>query len=292
MFLLSYAPPQNTCGYSAERLLVNGLEGDFLLGRQQITAGSSADSIWEGALRDASAYIRQNTRAEYRPCPGDCLDEQKIAMYCSTGNAYNVKEMFPGLIAESLNGENPDTDGLAGRINSFLRILLAMNKTTFPDVQKLMERIGGQKQSLSYFSVDEIAADVDGAIEKICGEYARILENKHDLIARVKDMVNRNYRNDLSLNKIAQLFYLTPSYLSRVFKQEMGTNLNSYITAVRMEKAEQLLKATDGKVTDIARMVGYPEPNYFTKVFKKYTGHAPTEAEGYRRSAERRRAKT
>lgn len=76
----------------------------------------------------------------------------------------------------------------------------------------------------------------------------------------------------LSLASLAKTFYLNSSYLCRVFKQETGQTFVEYLTRVRIEMGISLVKETDLRAYEIGDKVGIPDPNYFGKCFKKYTG--------------------
>lgn len=77
---------------------------------------------------------------------------------------------------------------------------------------------------------------------------------------------------ELSLSSIANKFYLNPSYLCRVFKQEIGQSFIEYLTKIRIEKAIELLRETDLRNYEVCEKIGVLDPNYFGKCFKKYTG--------------------
>jgi two-component system response regulator YesN len=68
-----------------------------------------------------------------------------------------------------------------------------------------------------------------------------------------------------------------PSYLSRLYKLEMGENISDYITKLKLEKSIQLLKSSTKKVYEISIEVGYQNPHYFIKLFKKHYGTTPQE---------------
>ncbi|NLK20660.1 MAG: response regulator [Epulopiscium sp.] len=91
---------------------------------------------------------------------------------------------------------------------------------------------------------------------------------------KIKEYINKNYiKADLNLTSIAQVFGFNPSYLSRLFKVESGMNLSDYLLKCRIEKAMEYAKK--GSLMYItAKMVGIPDPNYFGKCFKKYTGES------------------
>ena len=92
-------------------------------------------------------------------------------------------------------------------------------------------------------------------------------------IQEVQDYLSANYNNsELSLSSVAKHFFLNPSYLSRIFKQETDRTFVEYLTGIRMEKAISLFKDDDLKVYQIAEKVGITDPHYFSICFKKYTG--------------------
>ncbi len=102
-------------------------------------------------------------------------------------------------------------------------------------------------------------------------EEAAAMEGCND-ITKIQEYIRKNYRDpELNLTSIAQEFGFNSSYLSRRFKADIGINLIDYITKCRMEKAMEYAKMK--KLMYItAKEVGIPDPNYFGKCFKKYSG--------------------
>lgn len=76
----------------------------------------------------------------------------------------------------------------------------------------------------------------------------------------------------LSLGFVAEKFHMNDSYLSRIFKRELGFSFSKYLNRLRMERAIELLNTTDLKAYQIAESVGIPDAYYFSNCFKKYTG--------------------
>lgn len=91
------------------------------------------------------------------------------------------------------------------------------------------------------------------------------------LIDRIQQYVQQNYASDLSLETISKLFSFSPGYLSRLFKQETGGNLSTFIQQVRIERAKELIVSTNLHTYEIAEAVGISDPIYFSKLFKKMT---------------------
>ena len=97
------------------------------------------------------------------------------------------------------------------------------------------------------------------------------------IIGEVTEYINKNYSNvDLSMQMIAKIYYLTPAYLGKVFKERTGESFKDYVLRVRMEKAKEMLINTNYKIYHIANMVGYMDVNYFYTKFQKYEGMPST----------------
>lgn len=102
------------------------------------------------------------------------------------------------------------------------------------------------------------------------------------LMENVKKYLQHNYMlYDVSLDSISDILHINASYLSMLFKKSVGVNFVDYLTGLRIQAAKALLSDPFLSAAEIANMVGYESPNYFTRVFKKNTGLTPTE---YRRA--------
>lgn len=104
-------------------------------------------------------------------------------------------------------------------------------------------------------------------MDKLINVYESDNKVSNVAISNVCQYIQANYDKDLSLQILADLIYLNPKYLSRVFVQETGVTLNKYIKNLRFEKAENLLLTTNKKIADVSKAVGYSNVSYFCKVF-------------------------
>jgi two-component system response regulator YesN len=123
------------------------------------------------------------------------------------------------------------------------------------------------------------AAEAFRHIAPLLFEWRQNAQNSHahTAISHVQDYLLANLDKDLSLVRLAEVSRLNPSYLSRLFKQVTGVNLNVFIQEARLNKAMELLRDSDYKVYEIARLAGYEYAPYFTKIFKKNVGVSPQE---------------
>ena len=101
-------------------------------------------------------------------------------------------------------------------------------------------------------------------------------KNGRNIIEVIKEYINTCYNEDINLMYLARKYYLNHIYLSRLFKSHTGENFIDYLTRVRMDKARELLEKGNLKVKDVAEYVGYNNPYYFAKSFKKHFGYSPS----------------
>lgn len=105
------------------------------------------------------------------------------------------------------------------------------------------------------------------------------------IIDRANQYIQEHFHEEIALEDVARAVNLSPYYFSRFYKEETGVNFIDRLTAVRVEKAKEYLTRTEYTVKDVARAVGYADPNYFSKLFKKVTNMTATE---YKESRGRR----
>lgn len=97
------------------------------------------------------------------------------------------------------------------------------------------------------------------------------------VVQKVVNHINLNLTEDLSLKRLSAEYSVNASYLSALFKKEMGTTLTDYISQQRIRRAITLINSTNLQIQDIASESGIYDVNYFRKLFKKVTGKTPTE---------------
>ena len=120
------------------------------------------------------------------------------------------------------------------------------------DVKELLVKLGDRKEESPPRNFET-------------GQYSRVVR---EMVTTMEE----NYGMLIGLDTFSEKFRLTPEYISNLFGRETGMTFSNYIKRIRIEKAKELILATDMKIYEIACRVGYPDQKYFSKVFKEYTG--------------------
>lgn len=107
--------------------------------------------------------------------------------------------------------------------------------------------------------------------------FIHTIGNQNKLVENTIKYIHTNLSEPLSLETIAEHLHISPSHLSRTFKKACGEPLTEFINRTRVEKAKDYLAHSDILSYEIAELVGYNDPAYFSSIFKKYTGMSPTD---------------
>ncbi len=100
---------------------------------------------------------------------------------------------------------------------------------------------------------------------------------KDKLIGAIQHYIDENLNGKLQLNEVAEVFGLSPAYLSVLFKKNTETGFSEYVYTKKIDRAKEMLLSGDMKIYEVADALGFESAYYFSKVFKKVDGHSPRE---------------
>ena len=127
-----------------------------------------------------------------------------------------------------------------------------------------------------FYELKDVRQYVDMLVKEVCqknteGEDRSMME---DLL----DYLERNYAHDISLEELARRkYFVSSSYLSRMFKSYTGQTFMKYLISYRMDKAKSFLECSQMDISDIAACTGYNDPSHFTQTFRRVYGVTPKE---------------
>jgi two-component system response regulator YesN len=138
------------------------------------------------------------------------------------------------------------------------------------DPPRRAQRLGGAESPAAL--VEGLSALYAASVEHVAARRRR--KEKLDM-GEIKGYIDRNYERQVSLESVAEAFYVSKEYLSKAFKAQTGVNLTEYVIRLRMDKARSLVCGSELKIKDIAQSVGYEDVTYFNRLFKSQFGETP-----------------
>lgn len=225
------------------------------------------------------------------------IDDFDTPMDCDDLDAIRVSALETNLYDAIQLGDIEQVKEIVDRFHN----LIQTSSLTIPTVRQYYHDMISQlsrhfkAMQINYKTINEIdkrvksimmnatiQSSLSKAMKDYCIEIATFfferMEIRHTkMIEQIYSYIDKNYMNELSISTIAEHVFLTPNYVSLIFKQTTNMTVIEYITKIRIEKAKELLKSPDLKIFEIAEMVGYPNPRYFSKVFKKVTSLHPSQ---------------
>lgn len=156
-------------------------------------------------------------------------------------------------------------------INNINNTLLSCNL----DKGILQDKVFDRYFFLSFNSLNEIHNFFIELTTNICNNIKHNNIDGHD---KITDYIKSNYTKSITLNLMAEKFYMNTNYLGQLIKKETGQTFNQFINSLRIEQAKNILsKQPDMKLNELAHSIGYADSQYFSKVFRKICGCTPTQ---------------
>ena len=202
--------------------------------------------------------------------------EASFANRMLTGNMNGAKEAFEDIYLWMVNNYKEDLD----KIKSKLIDLLFVIEKTLPYKINIFSN---SKQLyilsiLKIYSKEELEGQFISIITELSAEIQEQIRSEIDgIIPNVLKYLNKNYNENITLDDAAKSVNLSYHYFSKVFKDEVGKNFVDYLTDLRIEKSMSFLENNRWSIKEVCHKIGYNDPNYYCKIFKKVTGMTPTE---------------
>jgi two-component system response regulator YesN len=153
----------------------------------------------------------------------------------------------------------------AMRIDSQTEIKF-MNYTGY--VKQFMELMGDQLIEFAYQTFSYITSYV---------KPQNSIDYDNHIVRATREFLEQHYAEDISLEDVAEQVNISPQYYSKLIKKTTGFNFIDWLSMLRVKKAKELLNNSDYTVKEVCFMVGYKDPNYFSRIFKKRIGITPSE---------------
>ncbi len=204
--------------------------------------------------------------------------EGQIYQYIKNGDREGVKEKSI-LLLEWLRGVSPQLEeGIRLKALELVlcsrKLIIERTKETYQlnISSNLLEEVNRCN------NYEELKQWVIRHLVTISDEFEKEKEsNQNDFVDSAIRIIKANYDKDITLNYIAEKLDISPYYFSKLFKNKTKKNYSEYLSEFRIEEAIKMMKDKDLSMKSIGINVGYGDPNYFSRIFKKIKGCSPTE---------------
>ena len=201
----------------------------------------------------------------------------KIIESLETGNCRDTLTLLHELLERQRALKQPieHIKNIGLQICSLCSKLLTNHNISFSKVVENGESV--YKEILQSRSINHLSEILKNIVKTVSVYLSPAERQNSNIIDRALEYINNNYKENISLQSVADNIHVNSSYLSRLFRKKNGETLVEYITRMRMEKAMELLKNANLQIFEVAALVGIDDPAYFSHLFKKYTGLSPKE---------------
>jgi two-component system response regulator YesN len=128
-----------------------------------------------------------------------------------------------------------------------------------------------------YDTLDSLRDQCEQFLLDMAADFRKHSASPSQIIQQADKYIRKHFSDSLTLPSVAAEVHVTPVWLSKLFKKEMRKTFLEYLTDIRMDKAKKMLADVQYKIYEVSSQVGYKDPVYFTKLFKKQTGCTPKE---------------
>ena len=200
---------------------------------------------------------------------------EELLLCIKVGDGIGTDKELRKYFEDLKNHVSKGQDFIIETIKMFLSYLLILLKgddlgiegSFFAELEELISDMGKRKKFSTLQDLEEKVSKVLlGIADKINNN--RILRNE-GIIEKAEKYVKQNMSGDISLITVADAVFVSPNYLSFLFK-EHGENFKDYVVRIKMERATELMKTEKYNLNQIAQELGYKDGRYFSKVYKKY----------------------
>jgi YesN/AraC family two-component response regulator len=216
--------------------------------------------------------------------------------YFIDNKVYDVKSgdvvLIPeGIIHKTNYGATPHTRLLINcsrlciptSVSSYIPklIYLYRNENAVSEIDAIFSKIEEEFNSPDEFTNESVRCHINSLFFLMARNHNKFTNksNGNILVEECLSYVKKNFMNRITLRDAAKAYSVSEEHLSRMFKKETGFGFNEFVTLLRLQRAEAMLKNENGKnVSEIAYACGFNDSNYFSDKFKKVYGITPSEA--------------
>lgn len=203
--------------------------------------------------------------------------EKKLQTAIINGDRTNAREYLNRLLGDIFFRSNGDFAVIKTRALELLVLLSRSAIEGGASTEQIFSLNNNYINEINQFqTIEQLSLWLSNIINRFASYIFDFSDIKHaDVLHKVIGYIKANYMNKITLDDIADYVYMSRTYISKIFNQEMNLSISAYINKVRIEKSKRLLTQTTKPISEVAVLVGFEDQSYFGKHFKALTGISP-----------------
>lgn len=225
--------------------------------------------VWEGCIRHQEKVCKElENNILFGMCPWG-VEEYVVPIKC--------RETIMGFI--SVSGYRCDREKAMEKISKQANRYHQNSKIIKENYERYLRNTILEKQKVEIL-ITPLAAMLELLYirQQEIYPHLHVQQNQedHSVLNKIQNYLERFYREPITIDDLCVFCNCSRSYISHIFKRNMGQNVNQYINALRIHEAQILLRHTKLSITEIALSVGFSSSNYFSNVFREICGESPS----------------
>jgi len=202
--------------------------------------------------------------------------EKQFTRELRARNRENALSCLQSLLNELILLEGGNLDSIKLHI---LELYISLSCSASEEGIPLCKIIGDDFALINSLNRSELMEDFYGWASKMVDHFVddvfATVSNMSDTMSRAVTYIAAHYMEKFTLHELAAKLFVSDSYLSKLFRQELNSNFSDYLNRTRIDRSTELMRNTDLSILEISGMVGFDDQSYFTKVFKRALGETP-----------------
>ena len=211
----------------------------------------------------------------YNPYPYD--KEKQLTRAIVSGNEQEAKKYLNELLGHIFFASADDLDAIKIRAMELTVVISRAALEGGADPNNIYNfNLQFVAEFFKLSSIEDVCFALTEILNKFTKETFGVSDAKHSaLLSRATAFIKTNYMHKITLSDVAGHVYISPSYLSKLFREELNVTFSTYLNMIRTDKSKILLMSDKLSIIEVAELVGFIDQSYFNKVFKKLTGMTP-----------------
>ncbi|MDD4297414.1 MAG: PocR ligand-binding domain-containing protein [Ruminiclostridium sp.] len=203
--------------------------------------------------------------------------EKELLNAISLGNKPLSQKLLNEILGHIFFASGNEFETIRSRV---LELVVLLSRASLEGGADIKQVFGLNYQYLNqlkkFKNLEELTPWLSRIMERFTDQVFNLTNVKHkDVIYKSLEYIRRNYMTKITLDEVSSYVYLSPTYFSKIFKEEVDMNFNTYLNNIRIKMSKKLLADPSVPMIDVSNIVGFEDQSYFSKVFKKVTGQSP-----------------